>query len=62
MLTVWGFTCAERNCISNVRPPEGLGYVDATARLLYLTLEAQRRGISGMGLKDGLTRLLGEGV
>ena len=46
-----GNSDAERNCISNIRPPEGLSYEGAAARLLYLTGEAMRRGISGVALK-----------
>jgi len=47
-----GNSNAERNCISNIRPPEGVSYEAAAEKLLYLTGEALRRGISGVALKD----------
>ena len=42
---------AERNCISNVRP-EGLGYADAAAKLVYLLEQALSRELTGVALKD----------
>ncbi len=46
-----GLTDESRNCISNVRP-EGLSYEHAAHKLSYLMLEARRRGVSGVHLKD----------
>jgi ethanolamine ammonia-lyase small subunit len=42
----------ERNCISNIRPPQGLAYEEAAARLVWLLHAARRAGRSGFLLKD----------
>lgn len=47
-----GNTDAERNCISNVRPPMGLGYEAAAAKLAYLARQSLRLMRSGVALKD----------
>lgn len=47
-------TDAERNCLSNIRPPAGLSYDTAASKLAYLTVQALQRGISGVALKDDL--------
>jgi len=47
-------TDAERNCISNVRPPDGLSCEAAAAKLLYLSEQALQRRISGVALKDDM--------
>lgn len=46
-----GLLDAARNCISNVRP-EGLSYTEAAYRLHMLLVEARRRQLSGVDLKD----------
>jgi ethanolamine ammonia-lyase small subunit len=42
----------ERNCISNIRPPQGLGYEEAAARLAWLLQAARRMGRTGVLLKE----------
>jgi ethanolamine ammonia-lyase small subunit len=44
---------ASRNCLSNIRPPEGMGYELASEKLLYYVRESLRRQISGVTLKEG---------
>ncbi|HEU5039890.1 MAG TPA: ethanolamine ammonia-lyase subunit EutC [Gemmatimonadales bacterium] len=46
-----GRTDAERNCVSNIRP-DGLPYARAAERLHYLMIEARRRRITGVALKE----------
>jgi ethanolamine ammonia-lyase small subunit len=48
-----GRTDAERNCLSNIRP-EGMPYSEASDRILYLCVEARRRGQTGVMLKDDM--------
>lgn len=43
---------SERNCISNVRPPHGLGYEQAAQTLVALLGAARELGASGVVLKD----------
>lgn len=43
---------SERNCLSNVRPPHGLGYDAAADRIAWLMREARARRLSGVDLKD----------
>ncbi|MEE2059519.1 ethanolamine ammonia-lyase subunit EutC [Rhodococcus artemisiae] len=45
-------TDADRNCISNVHPPDGLGYVQAARVVAGLVSGARRLGRSGVDLKD----------
>ncbi|MEW2121327.1 ethanolamine ammonia-lyase subunit EutC [Streptomyces sp. NPDC005474] len=47
-------TDADRNCLSNIRPPLGLGYETAAAKLAGLMGRAAELGLTGVGLKDDL--------
>ncbi|MGQ9370071.1 ethanolamine ammonia-lyase subunit EutC [Azospirillum sp. ST 5-10] len=47
-----GRSDAERNCISNIHPPDGLDYDTAADTLVRLMTEARRRRLTGVGLKD----------
>jgi len=46
---------SDRNCISNIRPPQGLGIEAAAETIAGLLLKADRLGLTGVGLKDDLT-------
>jgi ethanolamine ammonia-lyase small subunit len=54
-----GRSNAERNCISNIRPPEGLSYPLAAHRLHHLMTESRRRKLSGVDLKEDAPALPG---
>ena len=43
---------SERNCVSNIRPPHGLGYVQAADTIAALLGAARELGASGVALKD----------
>lgn len=47
-----GNTDAERNCLSNIREPDGLEYRTAAHKICYLTLKGLSEGIRGVALKD----------
>ncbi len=47
-----GRTDADRNCISNIHPPDGLGYAAAAAVTAALVAGARALGRSGVDLKD----------
>lgn len=49
---VVGCTDAQRNCVSNIHPPEGLGYDQAAQVVAALVAGARQIGRSGVDLKD----------
>lgn len=53
---------SERNCISNIHPPEGLGYERAARVATGLVEGARRLGRSGVDLKDTSVTALVPGV
>jgi ethanolamine ammonia-lyase small subunit len=52
-----GRTNAQRNCISNIREPDGLSYAIAANRLYHLMTESRRRKLSGVSLKENASDL-----
>jgi ethanolamine ammonia-lyase small subunit len=51
-LPIPGRTDADRNCISNIHPPDGLGYAEAARVAAGLVDGALALGRSGVDLKD----------
>jgi ethanolamine ammonia-lyase small subunit len=47
-----GRTDADRNCISNIRPPLGLSHPDAAHKLATLMHRARDLRLTGIALKD----------
>ena len=45
---------SERNCISNIRPPDGLSYADAADRIVRILKKARVRKCTGIALGQGL--------
>ncbi len=45
-------TDADRNCVSNIRPPDGLRYPDAARQISRLLVRARALGRSGVALKS----------
>jgi ethanolamine ammonia-lyase small subunit len=56
-----GRSDSERNCVSNVHPPDGLGYAQAARVVASLVDGARRLGRSGVELKDTSERAAVEG-
>ena len=42
---------SERNCVSNIRPPHGLGYATAADEIARLMAQARSRQLTGVALK-----------
>ncbi|GAA4534697.1 ethanolamine ammonia-lyase subunit EutC [Mycobacterium paraffinicum] len=54
-----GLTDADRNCISNIHPPDGLDYATAAAVAAALVAGARKLGRSGVALKDTTRAAIG---
>lgn len=54
-----GRTDADRNCISNIHPPDGLDYPTAASVTAALVAGARRLGRSGVALKDTTRAAIG---
>lgn len=50
---------SERNCVSNIRPPDGLSYDAAADTIARLLRAARVRRLTGVALKDGPGALTG---
>jgi ethanolamine ammonia-lyase small subunit len=50
---------SERNCVSNIRPPDGLSYDAAAQTIARLLRAARARRLTGVALKDGPGTLTG---
>ena len=48
---------AARNCVSNIRPPEGLAYAEAAHKIAWLLAAARMHGGTGVALKDESDRV-----
>lgn len=53
---------SQRNCVSNIRPPLGLGYDEAVATLIWLMKAARARGITGVDLREDSVPVIGAGL
>ena len=54
-----GLTDADRNCVSNIHPPDGLDYAAAAAVTAALVAGARALGRSGVALKDTTRAAIG---
>jgi len=52
-------TDAERNCVSNIRPPDGLSHHEAASQISRLLVRARALGKSGVSLKNDEDPALG---